>query len=333
MSVASAATSLPGGSYTTALRFTNIGDKFGQTRLLTLAVVTPPVITVQPTNLTLLEGMTATFSVQTAPNALMSYQWQQNNGLLLKEEGSYSGTATSTLTISNISGASVGSYSVILSNAAGVLTSSNAVLTYVHSPPVIVQQPVPQNALPGATASFSVSAVGDSPYTYQWQLNGTNLVNNATYSGVSKQVLMLTNISPADAGIYSVVVSDFHGSTNSLGTPLVVVPVTAPGLTMSPLASFPGGNVGAVPYSPLIQGTDGNLYGTASEEGASSDGTVFRVSTNGAITTLATFKDSNGAIPFAGLYQATDGFFYGEAAIGGTDAKMEHFSKWPQAAS
>ena len=53
VSVASTATSLPGGSYTTALRFTNVGDKFDQTRLLTLAVVTPPVITAQPTNLTL----------------------------------------------------------------------------------------------------------------------------------------------------------------------------------------------------------------------------------------------------------------------------------------
>jgi len=318
VTVSPSATNLAAGAYTTALRFTNEGDGFGQSRILTLAVVSPPVITSQPTNLSLLEGMTATFTVQTAPDALMSYQWRQNNGVALRDGGSFSGTATSTLTISNITGSDNGSYSVVLSNAAGVLTSSNAVLTYVHSSPVVIQQPVNQLALPGATASFSVTAVGDSPYTYQWQRNGTALLNNTTYSGVSKQTLMLTNISAADAGTYSVIVSDFHGSTNSSGAELTVVPVTSPGLTMTPIASFPGGNVGAVPYSPMIQGADGNFYGTSSEQGASSDGTVFKVTTNGVFTTLATFKDSNGSIPYAGLLLGADGFFYGAAAIGGT---------------
>ena len=315
LSVAPGATSLSPGSYSAALRFTNLGDKFGQTRVVTLAVVTPPEIISQPTNQTLLEGMTATFSVQAAPNALISYQWQ-DNGLTLKEQGSYSGITTPTLTVSNVSGASTGNYSVILSNAAGVLKSSNAVLTYVQSAPVVVQQPVNQSAVPGASVTFTVGAVGNTPYRYQWQLNGTNLVNNANFSGATAKTLLVTNITTSDAGYYSVVVGDFLGSTNSNGALLTVVPVSADGLTMTPLVSFTGGIGGASPYSPLFQAADGNLYGTTTQEGVSSDGTVFKLSPSGTFTTLHAFKGTDGSVPYAGLCQGNDGLLYGGAAIG-----------------
>jgi uncharacterized repeat protein (TIGR03803 family) len=317
VSVTLTATNLPAGSYSAALRFTNLGDNFGQTRQLTLAVVTPPVIIAQPTNQSLLEGMTATFSVGMGPNALMFYQWQ-DNGLNLRDEGNYHGTATSTLTISNISGANVGSYSVVLSNAAGVLTSSNATLTYVQSQPVIVLQPANQTALPGATASFSVGAVGNTPFAYHWQFNGTDLVNNATYLGVTTKLLTITNVSTADAGTYSVTVSDFLGSTNSSGALLSVIPVTAPGLDLSPVVSFPGGDSGEELYSPIAQGTDGNLYGTTIAGGSSGDGTVFKATTNGVLTTLVEFRASNGSVPYGGLFLGKDGFFYGAAGSGGT---------------
>src|SRR5208282_836578 len=233
--------------------------------------------------------------------AQMSYQWRDGT-LNLKDEGSYHGTTTSTLTVSNVALANGGSYSVIVSNAAGLLASSNAVLTFVQSRPVVVLQPVSQTVLPGASASFTVSAVGNTPYSYQWQFNGTNLVNNANnYVGVTTKLLTVTNVSPGNAGTYSVVVSDFLGSTNSSGAVLSVIPVTAPGLAMSPLASFAGGSSGQEPISPIIQGADGNLYGTTSGGGVSSDGTVFRVTTGGALTTLQSFNATDGAVPYGGL--------------------------------
>jgi uncharacterized repeat protein (TIGR03803 family) len=317
-SVTTDATSLPAGSYSAALQFTNLGDSLGQTRQLTLAVVTPPVITAQPTNQSVLEGMTATFTVETAPNALMFYQWQ-DSGLNLRDEGSYYGATTSTLTISNVSGANVGSYSVILSNAAGIVASSNAVLTYVKSSPIVVLQPANQTALPGATAIFTVAAIGNTPYTYQWRLDGTNLVNNTTnYLGATTKLLTITNVSPADAGTYSVIVGNFLGSTNSSGAVLSVIPVTSPGLTMSSVVTFVGAGAGALPYSPVAQGKDGNFYGTAIAQGANSDGTVFKAGTNGALTTLLAFKGGNGAVPYGGLFLGKDGFFYGSTASGGT---------------
>jgi uncharacterized repeat protein (TIGR03803 family) len=60
-----------------------------------------------------------------------------------------------------------------------------------------------------------------------------------------------------------------------------------------------------------IQGTDGYFYGTTWGGGSGGYGTVFRVTTNGALTTLASFYNTNGAVPQAGLTLGTDGNFYG----------------------
>lgn len=78
---------------------------------------------------------------------------------------------------------------------------------------------------------------------------------------------------------------------------------------------------GADPYGSLVQGTDGNFYGTtASGGGPNNSGTIFKVTSHGALTTLYTFclqsGCADGAIPYTGLVQATDGNFYG-ATLGG----------------
>ena len=316
-SINATVSNLVAGSYLAALQFTNLNDGFGQTRLITLAVVTPPVITAQPTNQAVLVGMSASFSVGTGTNALLYYQWQ-DNGTNLTDGSNISGSATSTLTISNVAYANAGSYSVTVSNAAGVAVSSNALLTVVPSPPVIVQQPTNQTVLPGAPATFNVAAVGDTPYFYHWQFNGTNLVNGANVSGVTTSFLTVNSVYPANAGIYSVVVSNSLGSTASTGAVLSVIPVTAPGVALQPLWSFTGGQDGAFLYSPLTPWTGGYLYGTAIEGGANGWGTVFRANTNGSLATLFAFNYSNGGILYAGLVLGRDGYFYGVATEGGT---------------
>jgi uncharacterized repeat protein (TIGR03803 family) len=313
------ASNLPAGSYTAALRFTNLNDNFGQTRLITLAVVTPPIITSQPTNQAVLVGMAASFSVSTGTNALLFYQWQVN-GTNLADGVKIAGSVTSTLTVSNCTSANVGSYSVIVSNAAGVTVSSNALLTLVPSPPVIVQQPTNQTVLPGQSAMFNVAAVGDTPYIYHWQSNGTNLANSLKYAGVTTSSFAVSNVSSADAGTYSVVISNSLGFTNSTGAMLSVIPVTAPGVNMTGLWSFTDGNSGEFMYSPLVQGHDGFLYGTTIEGGTGGGyGTVFRASTNGGPpTTLLSFNYNNGGIPYGGLVLGRDGYFYGTTYEGGT---------------
>jgi uncharacterized repeat protein (TIGR03803 family) len=91
----------------------------------------------------------------------------------------------------------------------------------------------------------------------------------------------------------------------------------SPGGTYTKLYTFIYSD-GANPYAGLIQGSDGNFYGTTYAGGAQGHGTVFQVPTNGALTTLHSFAGAiDGSHPLGGLVQGSDGNFYGTAAGGG----------------
>ena len=68
----------------------------------------------------------------------------------------------------------------------------------------------------------------------------------------------------------------------------------------------------------LVQGTDGNFYGTTESGGTYGNGTVFRTSSNGtSLTNLFSFAGTNGAAPQAALVQGSDGNLYGTTTYGG----------------
>jgi uncharacterized repeat protein (TIGR03803 family) len=89
------------------------------------------------------------------------------------------------------------------------------------------------------------------------------------------------------------------------------------------LHSFTGGSDGGEPYGGLVLGSDGYFYGTTSVGGSNGygDGTVFKISTNGEMTTLHSFtgEPTDGATPLGGVVQGSDGYFYGTTEIGGTN--------------
>ncbi len=90
---------------------------------------------------------------------------------------------------------------------------------------------------------------------------------------------------------------------------------------VTPVVSFSGPN-GSTPYSSLLPSADGNFYGTTYRGGTTAFpglGTVFRLTTNGSLTTLASFNTTNGAKPFASLIQHPDGNLYGTTSEGGTN--------------
>ena len=60
------------------------------------------------------------------------------------------------------------------------------------------------------------------------------------------------------------------------------------GVVFTNLYSFTGGNDGAIPTAALVQGSDGNFYGTTSNGGTNGAGTVFEISSNGALTLSGT---------------------------------------------
>jgi uncharacterized repeat protein (TIGR03803 family) len=104
------------------------------------------------------------------------------------------------------------------------------------------------------------------------------------------------------------------GGSSSSGT---VFRITTNGVFTS-LISFNGYN-GAAPSAELLLGRDGQFYGTTEWGGSDGNvGTVFKVTTNGVLTTLVSFDGANGANPVAGLVSGSDGHFYGTTSDGGS---------------
>lgn len=91
--------------------------------------------------------------------------------------------------------------------------------------------------------------------------------------------------------------------------------------TVSVLYNFVGFNQGVVdgasPFGGLVQGTDGNLYGTTLSGGSGAAGTLFQITTGGNYKLLYSFTNPIGSEPRAALLQDTNGLFYGTASGGG----------------
>src|SRR5436190_895090 len=94
--------------------------------------------------------------------------------------------------------------------------------------------------------------------------------------------------------------------------------ITVSAQALTTLHSFNGGD-GRSPEAALVQGSDGNFYGTTAFGGAHFKGTVFKINATGNLTTLHSFSGSpsEGANPIAALVQGSDGNFYGTTASGG----------------
>lgn len=178
-----------------------------------------PVVTSQPLSITAVADTAAVFTVGVSGAGPFAYQWRKN-GIAI------SGAAQSSFTVASAKQTDAGSYSVLITNAAGTVTSSNAVLKVSIVKPVIVSQPASRTDNQGASATFHVAATGGY-LTYQWK-RGTNLIDNANVSGTQTDTLTISNVTSKDAGLnYSVIVKNVAGSaTSTLAALTVTVPAT-----------------------------------------------------------------------------------------------------------
>jgi uncharacterized repeat protein (TIGR03803 family) len=95
-------------------------------------------------------------------------------------------------------------------------------------------------------------------------------------------------------------------------------------VTFAVLANFDG-NDGANPWAGLIQAADGDFYGTTGYGGTNNDGTVFKITREGKLTTLYSFDGVDGTLPVAPLVQARSGKFYGTTLGGGANGNGTFF--------
>jgi len=176
----------------------------------------PPGISSAPSSQTVNAGSSLTLTVVATGSAPFSYQWRKDGSDIL-------GATSPSLSLSDVQITSAGSYEVTVSNANGSLTSSPAVLTVTDIAPVITVQPVSKVGTLAGTVSFSVTASGTKPMSFQWRKGGANLVDDAHFSGSTSAQLTITGLIAGDAASYDVVV------TNSLGS----VPSSVAALTVS----------------------------------------------------------------------------------------------------
>jgi uncharacterized repeat protein (TIGR03803 family) len=118
-------------------------------------------------------------------------------------------------------------------------------------------------------------------------------------------------------------VSKLNWATKACGVFLLWAAAAAalPAQTFRSLLSFDLMD-GHAPAAPLVQGTDGNFYGTTLYGGTVNDdaGTVFKITPDGTLTTLYSFGGATGGVePLPGLIQATNGDLYGTTWTGGLD--------------
>jgi hypothetical protein len=169
----------------------------------------PPVITrgPQPPDGTVYTGGSVSFSVWAEGSPTLNYSWYHDGALL-------SGETATNITLTGLSLASSGTYSVVVTNAYGAATSSIP-LTVVTGPPIITQQPASQTRFAGGTFQFSVDATGSAPLSYQWNVGGTPIAgaNQPLYSAVAQ-----------NSGSYTCTVTNLYGATNSDAATLTVVP-------------------------------------------------------------------------------------------------------------
>jgi len=151
--------------------------------VVALTVVSVPSIVTQPQSLIASNGTAANVSVTASGTGPLGYQWYQNNVPV-------TGGTNAGLTLPAVSAAQAGNYYCIVTNNYGTAMSSQVTLT-VLVPPSIITQPTNQALVSGNNTTFSVAVAGTGPFTYQWQLNGTNLPNQnniiTRVAGVSTQ--------------------------------------------------------------------------------------------------------------------------------------------------
>lgn len=230
----------------------------------------PPSISTQPRNLALLPGQGLNLSCTASPLPL-EYQW-------LKGGTNVPGATNSSYSVSAALPEDSGTYSVIISNTAGSVTSSDAVV--LVRPVVFSTQPESGTSGIGYDYKFTSKALSSQGIVYQWYKDGVAL------PAATADTYTVTNVQLSDAGLYSVLASNELDSVASMYASLTVVPYTF--TTLAGWAAHRGAVNGKGPDARFSEpcgvalDRGGNLYVTEWR-----NHTIRKVTQQGVVTTVA----------------------------------------------
>ena len=209
-----------------------------QSSPIILSVKQAPTISTQPASASVCENQSSSFMVSADGTAPLSYQWYDGSG-------SISGATSNSYLISSVSTSNAGTYYCKVSNSCGYVNSNSAVLI-VNSNVSISAQSSSKTVCTGASPSFSITASGTSPISYQWYKD------NSSIASATNNSLNLTSVDTSDAGYYYVVASNTCNSVQS-GNMLLTVN-QAPVVNSQPLSQTACSGSG-VQFSMNAQGT------------------------------------------------------------------------------
>lgn len=207
--VLTAVTSASSGDYSVIVT-SSAGSTASATASLTVTspATIAPTITTQPLSQTVRAGNAVTFAVSATGTPAPSYEWYKDGVPI-----SAASAATHTIPATRTSDA--GTYTVRVRNSAGLVTSAGATLI-VQTPPALITAPYAQFRFAGDRITLRVEASGNPAPTYQWKKDGTNI------GGATSAEFVIPSASPADAGNYTVVITNTLGSTTTSPTQVEV---------------------------------------------------------------------------------------------------------------
>lgn len=202
-----------------------VGNSIGGFTTSSPAVLTvnDPFLISQPVSQTVVSGTSPSFSVNASGSGTLQYQWSRiTNGVSfnLSDGGTISGSTTSSLSFSGTTTNDSGTYFVTVTGVQPLVTTQ-ATLTVI-APPGIVSGLQSRVVSPGDRVVFAAGLSGSPPTSYVWTKNNNPL------AGQSGSSLSVSNISSADLGTYSLVVSNFAGTATSSAT----LGLSAPGVKL-----------------------------------------------------------------------------------------------------
>ena len=245
----------------------------------TISVVVPPTIITDLSNQSVAAGSNLCLQVVAAGTAPLTYQWFFNGAIL-------PGVTANSLTLSDVSQKQAGTYQVTISDAAGSVPSAVATVTVLQAPNLL-NDLTNLTAASGVDVSFSISAEGSAPLSYQWYLNGSAL------AGATADVLSLPQVSTAQSGVYQVAVSNPLGkiassraTLNVLQNGTLLISPNPTGLLNLTYAGGPNQNYSVQYSSQLNAGwqslasTNSDAYGILSvSTSPTNSSALFRVAT------------------------------------------------------
>ncbi|ABZ82764.1 multidomain protein with s-layer homology region, ig motif, i-set domain, pkd domain [Heliomicrobium modesticaldum Ice1] len=164
---------------------------------------------------------------------------------------------------------------------------------YEFTPPSITAQPVSQTVTAGQTVTFTVTAAGDAPLSYQWKKNGNSLIDEGNISGAATSTLTINSAQAYDAGSYTCYVSNAAGSATSNAATLTVN--TAPPANNPPTAKNP------VPTQSVTAGGTATFTASDIAEDTDNDPLTITAIVTGPDTAKATASLNSGTVTLTGV--------------------------------